>query len=148
MSEKQIYDLGPKDLLQHPVWYFPMDDSVEDELSVKPCSADDLSADYQVIVRTIFIDSEGQENLGYIYWNNPDNIEDLKPVLFLNDWDCITFWNGMIKPSWSDYDAELHAIKGRFPITFRSDAFDSFPSISGILNGLYFLGDGDSIQYI
>ncbi|ABD79870.1 hypothetical protein [Saccharophagus degradans] len=148
MVEKQIYDLESEDLRKHPVWYFPMDDSVEDELSVKPCGTDEISADYQVIIKTVFIDGEGKEYLGYIYWSDPDTLEDLKPVLFVNEEDCITFWNGMIKPSWDDYDAALQVMKDRFPITFRSDAIENLPSISGVLDGLYFISDDDSIQYI
>jgi hypothetical protein len=148
MLEKQVYDLELRDFIQHPIWYFPMDDSVEDELSVKPFDINELPGDYQVIIKCFFSDCEGKQYIGYIYWNSPPKIEDIKPVLFTSGEGCITFWNGIAKPSWTDYDATLQAIRNYFPITFSSEAIENFPSISGTLEGLYFFGDDNSIQYI
>lgn len=56
MFEKQVYDLNEKDLIDHPVWYFPMDDTAQDELSIRPVEEnfDFSTSDYQFIVRTEF----------------------------------------------------------------------------------------------
>jgi len=148
MLGKKIYDLVPDDFTFNPVWYFPMDESVEDELSLRPYDINNASPDYQVIVKAVFTDVEGSEYLGYIYWGNPSVIEYLKPVLFCDDEKCIAFWNGILKPSWEEYGADLQTVKNRLPITYRSEAVNNFQSISGVLNGLYFIDDNECIQFV
>ena len=143
MNDKQIYDLSRDDIRRYPVWYFPMDETVEDELTVRPIKANEKlpDGDYQVIVRTMFEGSDGQEYIGYLYWSDPPEISDIKPVVFTGDEDCVTFWNGMCEPSWNDYSSEQQALKNAFPLKYRSEAYDSLAVIFGELDGLYYLDD-------
>ena len=98
MKDKQIYELNEEDLLASPVWYFPMDGSVEDELTIRPRKKhSDDDDDKQCIVKTIFTTRSAKKYVGYIYWGYPTSIENLKPVMFVGD-DCVTFWNGMMQP--------------------------------------------------
>lgn len=46
-----------------------MDDSVEDELTVRPLQAVESCADAQLIVRTNFEGRNGARYLGYLYWD-------------------------------------------------------------------------------
>ncbi len=147
MLEKQVYDLTKNDINQHSAWYFPMDDSVEDELTVRPFNSGELSGDFQIIVRTVFADSKGKEYVGYIYWSDPDTIENIKPVLFVDNDNCITFWNGIIKPSWLDYGSVQQKIKKRLPLTYKSDVIANLHALSGTLEGLYYIDDNGNIRY-
>ncbi|CEO41945.1 hypothetical protein [Photobacterium kishitanii] len=151
MLEKQIYALNTDDLAQHPVWFFPRDDSVEDEeFSVRPCClTDEDLMNYQIIVKTIFTDCEGEEYVGYIYWSNPPEIGYIQPVLFTTKEDCISFWYGIRKPDWASHDIEQQSMRSRFPITFRSDGFANLlPPIFGTLEGIYYFDKDKTIQYI
>ncbi|MEZ9548041.1 MULTISPECIES: hypothetical protein [Vibrio] len=137
----EIYDLTRSDLEQHPVWYFPMDDTVGDELTIKPLKGDDKKNDYQLIVRTSFTANDGTHFVGYIYWCRPENIESIQPVVFVNDEDCITFWNGVTQTGWDDYGKEQKKMRNKLPLKYSSDAFNGLESLSGVLEGLYYLND-------
>ena len=54
MIKKEIYELTRDALKQYPIWYFPMDDTVDDELTIRPLEGDCQTNDYQVIARTVF----------------------------------------------------------------------------------------------
>jgi hypothetical protein len=146
MIEKEIYELTREDLEQYPVWYFPMDDTVDDELTIRPFEGDCQTNDYQVIVRTTFISSDGTKYLGYIYWSSPNEVADVKPVLFVNNEDCLTFWNGMIEANWDDYGEEQKELRKLFPISYSSDSVQGLESLSNKLEGLYYL-DGENIAF-
>jgi hypothetical protein len=146
MFEKEIYKLTRDDLEQYPVWYFPMDDTVEDELTVRPFEGNCQINDYQVIVRTVFFASDSSEYMGYVYWNSPNSIEDLKPVVFVNDEDCVTFWNGMIEANWDDYGEEQKKLQSKFPLNYSSYTVQGLDSLSGKLEGLYYL-EGENLVF-
>ena len=97
--DKQVFDLTPRDFDETPVWFFPMDDSVEDEETVRPAEDASQIDDFQVVVKTHFYDQEGNGYLGYIYWGSPEKVEYLKPVMFFSDdgESGLTFWNGMFE---------------------------------------------------
>lgn len=55
MTDKQIYELAIDDLASFGVWYFPMDESAEDELTVRPLIDKETCTDAQIIVRASFV---------------------------------------------------------------------------------------------
>ncbi|MGI2184073.1 hypothetical protein ACRN9F_17810 [Shewanella oncorhynchi] len=146
MADKQIYDLTEADLLDCPVWFFPMDETVEDELTVRPgFKREDYYYDRQCIVRTRFETNSGESCVGYIYWGEPKVVENLKPTMFLRG-ECITFWYGMMAPSFDDYSSVMNSPNKVFPIKFKSDEIDGLASIVGDLDGLYFIDDSGVVQ--
>lgn len=148
MMDKQIYDLTEDDINQHPVWYFPMDETVEDELTIRP--VDDLHGlgDAQIIVKTEYSDSKGAKYVGYIYWNTPDTVEDLKPILFTGNNECISFWNGIVKSPWGDCSPAQQCIRSYLPVQYKSYSFDRLYSLTGVLKGLYYYDDKYVVNYI
>ncbi|MHC8298532.1 hypothetical protein [Pseudomonas sp. ZS1P83] len=143
MCDKQIYDLTARDIEEHGVWYFPMDETVENELAVRPVrSREPIDADFQIIVRTWFETHEGARYVGYIYWNNSSAIGHLQPVMFVRTDECISFWSGMIEPTWADYSSELQVIRTVLPVLFSSEVIFDLEAISGALEGLYSFKDG------
>lgn len=141
MFEKQVYDLNENDLIDHPVWYFPMDDTAQDELSIRPVEEnfDFSTSDYQFIVRTEFSSVDDEKFIGYLYWSFPAEIEYIKPVVFVGFDKCVTFWNGISKPSWDDYGGASGDLRKKFPFSFNSYSHETLYSLSGFLEGLYFL---------
>ncbi len=148
--EKQIYDIGPKDLVENPVWIFPMDDTVENEETVRPVTAKSQLEDLQAIVKTKFEDHMGNRYMGYIYWGKPNSIEYLKPVMFFDERgeSGIAFWSGMIEPENTDFDHANGILSSKsFPIKFESeDAFGLYP-VKGELKGIYYIDGKDNIVF-
>jgi len=139
---KQIYDLSPRDLEQHPVWIFPMDESVEDEASVRPVNAGEIvPSGLQRIVRCRFSDSAGRPLIGYVYPGAGDDVEAARPVAWCGDL-CITFWNGMIEPDAEDVQL-VKDLGLQWPINFLTEIAGE-ASQSGVLRGLYYLA-GDEV---
>ncbi|MDA0120800.1 hypothetical protein [Vibrio sp. T11.5] len=79
--------------------------------------------------------------MGYIYWNNPNNVEDVKPVVFVNNEDCVTFWNGIVEANWSDYGEEQKELRSKLPLKYSSETVQGLESLSGKLEGLYYFKD-------
>jgi len=138
MIQKQVYDLTKEDLERFPVWYFPMDATVDDEMTVRPYPTDtSLGSDFQVIVRTHFATKDGRRFLGYIYWGYPHDVKYLQPVMYAPGC-CVTFWNGLVKPS-DEYLIRLDKLMPEFfPISFKSEEIHGLPSIYGVLEGRLF----------
>ncbi|OLU22214.1 hypothetical protein BVH03_25385 [Pseudomonas sp. PA15(2017)] len=147
MADKQVYELAIDDLACFGVWYFPMDESVEDELTVRPLLEKEICADAQLIVRAGFLGADSSRYLGYLYWDGSGKVEYLKPVILLKDGSSVTFWNGMVKPSWGDYSARAQELRMVLPISYISESLLELPQISGGLEGLYYL-DEDRISWI
>ncbi|MEE4624308.1 hypothetical protein V2K77_10805 [Pseudomonas alliivorans] len=141
MREKQVYDLTLGDLAYSGIWVFPMDDSVEDELTVRPLSETESSVDSQIIVRAHFTGRDGSHYLGYLYWDGDESVEYLKPVILLDDSTAVSFWNGIMKPSWDEYPEQAKAVRSALPLTYTSEAFSKLPAIAGTLTGLAYLDD-------
>lgn len=140
MQDKQIWDLTADDLREFGVWCFPMDESAEDECTVRPCLEE---SDLAVIVRAVFFGADDTRYLGYVHWSQVDHIGNRQPTVFLNDGTAISFWNGIIKPTWSETSVEAKRLS--FPITFESEPLLGFSSISGQLEGMYYLEPNDQI---
>ncbi|MCQ6260214.1 MULTISPECIES: hypothetical protein [unclassified Pseudomonas] len=147
MTDKQIYELTIDDLASFGVWYFPMDESAEDELTVRPLLDKETCTDAQIIVRASFVGKNGSSYLGYLYWDGGGEVEYLKPVILLEDGSFVTFWNGMIEPSWADYSARAQELRSGLPFSYISESLLELPKISGRLEGLYYL-DGDHISWV
>ncbi|WP_028316517.1 hypothetical protein [Desulfatibacillum aliphaticivorans] len=140
--DKQLSELTPKDFVETPVWFFPMDDSVESEETVRPVREIKQIEDFQVIVKTFFFDQHGNTYLGYIFWGSPEEVEYLKPVMALDDSGRtgIDFWHGLVEPGEEDF-RQMRSILMResFPIRFVSEEIVGLNSIHGELFGLYYL---------
>lgn len=147
MSDKQVYELTVDDLAHSSVWFFPMDDSVEDELTVRPLQELESCTDVQLIVRTQFEGRNGARYLGYLYWDDNGGVEYLKPVVLLDDGSAISFWSGISKPSWEEFSDKAQALRKALPITYISDSLFGLPELSGVLEGLGYL-DGDIISWV
>ncbi|MEX5552018.1 hypothetical protein [Pseudomonas pergaminensis] len=147
MTDKQIYELAIDDLACCGVWYFPMDESAEDELTVRPLIDKETCTDAQIIVRASFVGGEGSSYLGYLYWDGGGEVEYLKPVILLEDGSFVTLWNGMVEPSWADYSARAQELRNGLPFSYISDSLLELPEISGRLEGLYYL-DGNHISWV
>lgn len=147
MSDKQVYELTIDDLALNGVWFFPMDDSVEDELTVRPLKERESCADAQIIVRARFDGNNGAKYLGYLYWDDNEGVEYLKPVVLLDDGSAVSFWSGMVKPSWEDYSEKAKELRSALPITYVSEPLFGLSEISGVLEGLGYL-DNDTVSWI
>ncbi|TFY84982.1 hypothetical protein DYL61_30250 [Pseudomonas nabeulensis] len=147
MTDKQIYELAIDDLACIGAWYFPMDESVEDELTVRPLLDKETCTDAQIIVRASFVGCDGSSYLGYLYWDGDGEVECLKPVILLEDGSFVTFWNGRVEPSWADYSARAQELRARLPFSYVSESIFELPKVSGRLEGLYYL-DGDHISWV
>lgn len=147
MLDKQIYDLNIDDILQCGVWYFPMDDSVEDELTVRPLHGEEYCTDAQVIVRAHFSGRDGSRYLGYVYWDGCTDVEYLKPVVLLGDGTAISFWSGLVKPSWDDCSELAQKVRGGLPFTYVSEEIFGLSPVSGELEGLGYL-DGENVSWV
>lgn len=133
---KQVYDLTAADLEREPVWVFPMDESVEDEASVRPVRRGEVVPDgLQRIVRAVFRDGGGRVLSGYIYPGFGSCVEGVRPVAWCNEL-CITFWNGMIEPSPSYLD-RIRDLGLQWPIAYETDE-DGLPPQMGTLAGVYY----------
>jgi len=146
--QKQIYDLVPQDLANNIVWIFPMDDTVDDEDTVRPVTDESQLNDLQVIVKTIFHTQDGSNFIGYIYWGEPSKVEYIKPVMFIDPSGQygISFWSGIIEPTDSDFDQAKGILNAKsFPIRFESENVFGLYAIRGELEGIYYLDRTDNI---
>jgi hypothetical protein len=142
---KQVYDLTAADIQNEAVWVFPMDESVEDEASVRPMRRGEIVPDgLQRIVRAIFRDRAGRVLPGYIHPDCGVGVEDARPVAWCNEL-CITFWNGMVEPS-AGYLERIRAAGLQWPLTYETDAVEVQPQ-QGTLDGVYYL-DGDTVRCV
>lgn len=143
MCDKQVYELTVQDIEEHGVWYFPMDETVKDELTVRPVrSREPIDADFQIIVRARFKTKDGASYVGYVYWSYSSSVENLQPVMFVRIDECISFWSGIIEPTWADYSSELQVVRSALPVSFSSEVIFDLEAISGTLEGLYSFKNG------
>lgn len=137
---KQVYDLTPDDIAANAVWVFPMDDSVEDEASVRPVACGEIIPDgLQRIVRAVFRDAAGRQMPGYIYAGCGTHVEDTRPVAWCGD-VCVTFWNGINAPSAGFLD-RLSGSGIRWPVTYET-CLHGMPLEKGTLDGIYYWTEG------
>jgi hypothetical protein len=122
-----------------------MDESVEDEASVRPVRGGEVVPDgLQRIARAVFRDRAGRALPGYIYPDCGSGVEDTRPVAWCDEL-CITFWNGMTEPS-PDYLARIKDARLQWPLTYETDAHGLQPQM-GTLDGVYYL-DGNVVRCV
>ena len=143
MSDKQVYELTIDDLADFGVWFFPMDDTVEDELTVRPLAEQETCSDFQIIVRANFFGVSGSVYSGYLYWGSDCLVEYLKPVILSQAGETISFWNGIVQPTW-DSSEFSNLLRSDLPISYVSAPLLNLPSVRGRLEGLYYLA-GDRV---
>lgn len=149
MFPKKLYDLTKSDLEEFPIWYFPMDELFGDELSIMPfLEGSALEYNYQMIVKTEFMDSDGVGYIGYIYWRGTNIINECQPTLFLDENNCISFWNGIVKPKWECEGEKQQSLRKVLPISFKSEECGGLEAIKGVLLGLYYFDERRNISYI
>jgi len=140
VSDKQVYELTIDDLDRYSVWFFPMDDTVEDELTVRPLVEQETCSDFQIVVRADFFGESGAVYRGYLYWDSNAAIEYLKPVVLSDKGDAVSFWSGIVTPVWESSEF-AGSIRSELPISYASEPVFGLPSICGKLEGLYYLSD-------
>ncbi|WPN98511.1 hypothetical protein [Pseudomonas sp. MUP55] len=140
MSGKQVYELTIDDFDSCSVWFFPMDDTVEDELTVRPLSDQDACTDFQILVRTVFFGVNRAAYYGYLYWSSNAEVEYLKPVVLSEEGEAVTFWNGIVTRVWESSEFAC-SIRSELPLSYVSEPVFGLPSICGKLEGLYYLSD-------
>ncbi|WP_330210025.1 hypothetical protein [Pseudomonas sp. AM4(2022)] len=140
MSYKQVYELTIDDLDSYSIWFFPIDDTVEDELTVRPLAEQETCSDFQIIVRADFFGESGAVYRGYLYWDSNAAIEYVKPVVLSDKGDAVNFWSGIVTPAWESSEF-AGLIRSELPISYASEPIFGLPSICGTLEGLYYLSD-------
>jgi hypothetical protein len=140
MLDKQVYELTIDDFDRYSVWFFPMDDTVEDELTVRPLAEQGACSEFQIIVRADFLSVNGSVYCGYLYWSSSAEVEYLKPVVLSDEGEAVTFWNGIVTPAWESSEF-ASSIRLELPLSYVSEPVFGLPSICGKLEGLYYLSD-------
>ena len=141
MLEKESYQLRKEDFDEYPVWYLPCDESVEDETVARPLTTEDFEEIFYTkdfYIKAEFVDSEGNSYPGFIQWAQSDDIGYLQPDLFLEN-EVVSFWFGMKKPDWTARSPIKQELRKRFPIEFKSMEYGRAYSITGTLEGLYYI---------
>ncbi|WP_407364140.1 hypothetical protein HKW97_23905 (plasmid) [Pseudomonas luteola] len=119
-----------------------MDDTAEDELTVRPLIDYSEVKNRQVIVRAEFKNREDKTFTGYVYWSSDEAPENRQPVIFCSNSTCLNFWNGMFTPAWEEFPEECRALRHTLPITYQSEGFPGIEPMKGVLEGIYYLNNG------
>lgn len=149
---KQVYELTDKDLADHPVWEFALDEETEegqDEATVRPYSADGaIDPSYGMfIVLAEFILADGTSMKGYL----TPQVKDFEKVGFIQPIIVtpigqVNFWLGRM-PATPEKLAIAYRALGKkpgqiFPVKYRSLIPITSGEISGTINA--FLGKKSS----
>lgn len=133
---KLIGEIDEADLQRYPVWYFPMDEAVENgDLIVKPVSSalEDIGS-FEYVVKADFCEGNGNRRIGYIYWHPKGRIFEVHPCMFLGGGNKLRFWGGVKPPS----EDEKRLLRGmQLPISYCSEPHFGLTPMSGMLEGLY-----------
>ena len=140
MTDKQVCELTIDDLGSYSVWFFPMDDTVEDELTIRPLAEQETCSDFQIIVRADFFGENGSVYCGYLYRDSNLAVEYLRPVVLSGTGEAVSFWSGIVTPAWESSEF-AGSIRSELPISYASESVFGLPSNCGKLEGLYYLSD-------
>lgn len=140
--KKQIWEITESDLMNHPVWFFPMtEDEDSDEATVLPVSeTETISINTQSIVASEFTDNNGNKFFGYMYWAKPIRLEDNQPLMWVNG-NPTSFWFGIQEPS------KEEMLKLNFPIKVKSIPFSNHEAIEIEILGYGYI-NGNEIEYV
>jgi hypothetical protein len=147
---KQVYDLTPVDLQEHPVWVFmPADDGTpdQDDATVAPWDprAPFDPAEGATVVRARFTLADGTGRTGYLYPGtepDDDGIRHTQPVI-VTERGQVSLWCGTVIPSPDDLE-RWYAVLGApasatFPLRFASDVPLRHGEIVGMTEGFVYL---------
>jgi hypothetical protein len=153
---KQVYELTPSDIAEHPAWEFALDEEGEDgqdEATVRPHPAKPPidPGDGMSIVRASFILADGTKLSGYLTppiqdWR--DRIGTIQPTIVTNVGQ-VPFWFGLYAPPDEELVRLLQMLGKRknevFPVSFCSEVEIVGGEISGTISGFLF-GDPESAR--
>lgn len=146
---RQVYELTLRDLVDHPVWEFALDEEGEegqDEATVRPweVSPPVNAGDGMFVVRASFQLADGTRAVGYLTppVQGDDSIGTVQPVI-VTDQGQVMFWHGVMVPT-PDHRREAYAKLGRsaeqvFPIRYTSDVALMGGLVRGVLMGFLHL---------
>ena len=156
---RQVYELTPEDLDEHPAWEFALDEEGEegqDEATVRPIERDGpVDPGYGMcIVRTSFTLSDGTEFSGFLSPQLPnvpnlfpaegdDGSSSTQPSIVTSD-GHVMFWYGILKPT-PDSISNSYRILGErtpqkvFPIRFCTDVAITTGPVEGEIKGFMFV---------
>jgi hypothetical protein len=142
---KQVYELSPSDLKDHPIWEFALDEEGEegqDEATVRPWAGDEPldPAAGMFVVRAIFELADGTTLGGYLtpLVEGSTSIGTIQPIV-VTDQGQVNFWCGAMAPSAEGIRSQYAKI-GRpsssvFPCRYTSDVRIVGGSVTGSING-------------
>ena len=90
MTDKQVCELTIDDLGSYSVWFFPMDDTVEDELTIRPSPNRKRAQTFRLSFELIFGEN-GSVYCGYLYWDSNLAVEYLRPVVLSGTGEAVSF---------------------------------------------------------
>ena len=142
LMNKKVWQLTKQDLIENPVWYFPMREEEEfDEENVLPANFEIANdPNVLVVVASQFLDSKGQNYFGYLYWGEID-LGYSQPCMFVNEM-AVTFWFGIVQPEWDKLP------KLNFPIIAISQAELGLEPITLNIPGYGYLNDKNKCCWV
>lgn len=141
--KRQINELSPGDLEQHPLWEFAYDEGAQDEATVSPASNQEL-AHHGDVTRATFIAADGTQFSGYLTLHPDHHPGRLQPTV-ITDKGQVNFWLGWQKSEVSEEMIRpLYEILGKsadqlFPISYRLDMPSQGGPLEGTIGGFMWL---------
>lgn len=148
---KQVYELLPQDLVDHPIWEFCVDEEGadgQDEATVRPTEKTELSEGLPgaSIVAADAAFADGSVGIGYLYACDENDIGCLQPNVFAGP-SQINFYLGWLRfvPDAPDRVAANYKKLKRdkesvFPLSFRSRVNVMGTPLHVVLEGFEALG--------
>jgi hypothetical protein len=128
---RQVYELTPNDLVEHPIWEFALDEESEDgqdEATVRPWpGVPPLDpSDGMFVVQASLVLADGTRHRGYLTppVQGESSIGTVQPII-VTDEGLFSFWHGAGIPV-EDTIRRVYAVLGRraeqvFPIRYSSE---------------------------
>lgn len=148
---KQVYDLGPQDFEEHPVWEFALDEECEegqDEATVRPFTTDgplDVDAG-MFVVRARFTMADGTVAEGYLTppVQGMEGIETYQPTIVTSDGQ-VPLWCGIFPPD-EQFLRQSYSFLGKasdevFPVRYASVVHLSVGTVEGTIAGFSYFVD-------
>jgi hypothetical protein len=102
---KSIFELTPEDMRGDELWVMPMDETVDDDMSVRAAGNQVVPDGLMALFRCSFVDARGRDFVGYAFRDQQVNVEVIRPVVWVGG-VAFNFWNGIVTPS-AEYMAEV-----------------------------------------
>jgi hypothetical protein len=155
---KQVYELVPADLAEHPIWEFALDEEDvedQDEATVRPWEGGEPldPAEGMFVVRASMTLADGTRLLGFLTPSvrADDSIATIQPSI-VTDHGQVDFWFGAFAPPAARIDG-AYAILGRdaaavFPLHYESDVALEGGPVSGVLPGFLHFRSLDDLTVV